>query len=157
QEEVQVHLQARFSLGLVQSAALLEEQHTELVKSRIAQRQTVLRFIHSEAAGPASAGGKEDVAIADLVLGQALGFQVLNELHQVSDGEVGRIALPVVAVLLAKLKSLLVGHGNGFAPVAQAFQSGVDQALVLPGEPTEEDGGVVPLQGCEGQLDRLME
>ena len=34
QEEVDVHLQAGFGFGLVQAAALLEEQHAELVEAR---------------------------------------------------------------------------------------------------------------------------
>ena len=157
QEEVQVHFQSRFGLGLVQPAALLEKKHAELVESRVPQRQPVLRFVHAEAAGAARAGGKEDVPVADLVLGQALAFQVLNKLHQIAHRKVRRIALPVVSVLLAELKGLLVGHRNGFALVAQAFQRCVHQPLVFPGEPAKEDGGLVPLQRREGQLDRLVE
>ena len=72
QEEVEVHLQAGFGLGLVQAAALLEQQHAEFVEARVAQRQPVLGFVHAEAAGAAGAGGEEDVAVADLLLGQAL-------------------------------------------------------------------------------------
>ena len=41
--------------------------------------------------------------------------------------------------------------------IAQALQRRVHQPLVLPGEPAKENGGVVPLQRGEGQLDRLVE
>ena len=73
-------------------------------------------------------------------------FQALHELHQVADGEVGGVALAVVAVFLAELERLLVGDGHGFALVAQAFERAVDQLFVLPGEAAEEDGGVVALR-----------
>ena len=136
---------------------MLEQQHAESVKARVAQRQAILGFVHAEAAGPAGAGGEEDVAVDDLLLGQALLFQALGKLHQVADGEVGGIALAVVAVLLAQLESLLVGHRDRLALVAEAFQRAVDQLFVLPGEAAEKNGGVVALGFGKGALDGLVE
>ena len=134
-----------FRFRLVQPARLLEQQHAEAVEARVAQRQAILGFVHAEAAGSAGAGGEEDVAVDDFLLGQALLFQGLRKLHEVADGEVGGIALAVVAVFLAQLKRLLVGHRDRLAPVAKAFQRTMDQLLVLPGEAAEEDGGLIAL------------
>ncbi len=138
QEEVEVHLQAGFGVGLVQAAGLLEQQHAEAVETGIAQRQAILGFVHAEAAGSAGAGGEEDVAVDDFLLGEALLFQALEILHQVADGEVGGIALAVVAVFLAGLEGPDVGRGHGFGAVAEAFQGAMDQLFVLPGEAAEE-------------------
>ena len=157
QEEVEVHFQAGFRFGLVQPARLLKQQHAEAIKSRVAQRQTILGFVHSEAAGPAGAGGDEDVAVDDLLLGQAFLFQVLDKLHKVADGEVGGIALSIVAILFAELEGLLVGHRDRLALVAEAFQRAMDQLFVLPGEAAEENGGVVALGLGKGALDGLVE
>ena len=115
QEEIDVQGQSGFGFGLVQAAALLEQQHAELVEARVAQCQPVFGFIHAEAARAARAGSKEDVAVADFVFGKPFFFKVLHELHQVPDGKVSGIALAVVAVFLAQLKSLLVGHRHRFA------------------------------------------
>ena len=51
---------------------LLEQQHAETVEARVAQRQAILGFVHAEAARAAGAGGEEDVAVDDFLLGQAL-------------------------------------------------------------------------------------
>ncbi len=75
EEEVEVHLQAGFGVGLVQAARLLEQQHAEPVETRVAQRQAVLGFVHAEAARAAGAGGEEDVAVDDFLLGQALALR----------------------------------------------------------------------------------
>ena len=73
---------------------------------------------------------------------QALRFEALQVLHQVAHGEVGGIALAVVAVLLAGLEGGDVGRGHGFGAVAQAFERAVDQLLVFPGEAAEQQRGV---------------
>ena len=84
----------------------------------------------------------------------------LQILHQVADGEVGGIALAVVAVLLARLERLDVRGGNGFGAVAEAFEGAVHQLLVLPGQSAEEEGGLgalvlgeVPLFGTLEVMD----
>jgi hypothetical protein len=116
QEEVQIHLQAGFGVGLAQAAGLLEQQHAEAVETRVAQRQAILGFVHAEAAGSASARGEEHVAVDDFLLGQPLLFQALQILHQVADGEVSRVALAVVAVFLARLKrACTLGVGTASA------------------------------------------
>ncbi len=63
EEEVHVHIEARFGLRLIEPAGLLEEHHAEPVKPRIAQRQPVLGFIHPEAARAARARGEEDIIV----------------------------------------------------------------------------------------------
>ena len=114
-------------------------------KPAVAQRQPVLGFVHAEAAGAAGARGEEDVAVEDLLLGQPLLFQVLQELHQVPDREVGRVALAVVAVLLAESGRPSRSARARLAAVAQAFERAMDQLLVLPGQAAEEEGRLVPL------------
>ena len=157
EEEIHVHFQAGFGFGLVQAAALLEQEHAEFLEAGVAQREAIFSFVHAEAAGAAGAGGEEDVAVADFVLGKAFGFKVLHELHQVADGEVGGIALAVVAVLFAELEGLFVGHRHGLALVAEALKRGVHEALVLPGETAEQNCGVIALELGEGPLNRLVE
>ena len=157
QEEIQVHLQAGFGVGLAQPAGLLEQQHAEAVEPRVAQRQAVLGFVHAEAARPAGAGGEEHVAVDDFLLGQPLLFQALQILHQVADGEIGRVALAVVAVLLAGLEGLHVGSGHGLGTVAQAFERAMHQLFVLPGQTAEQQRGMGALFLGERLLHRLLE
>ena len=78
-------------------------------------------------------------------------------LHQVADGEIGGIALAVVAIFLAGLKRLHVGRRDGFGQVAETFERTVHQLFVFPGEPAEQQRGVAALLGREGPLDRLLE
>ena len=81
--------------------------------------------------------------------GNSLLFERLEILDQVADGEVGRVALTVVAVLLARLEGFDVGGGNGFGAVAETLEGAVNQLFVLPGQTTEEKGGVGTLAGGE--------
>ena len=140
EEEVDIHLQPGFGVRLVEAAGLLEQEHAEAVEPGIAQRQAVFGFVHAEAAGSASAGGEEDVPVDDFLLGNALLFERLQILHQVADGEVSRIALAVVAVLLAGLERLDVRGGHGFGAIAEAFEGAMHQFLVLPGQSAEKEG-----------------
>ena len=121
QEEVQVHLQAGLGVGLAQSAGLLKEQDAEALEPRIAQRQPVFGFVHPETAGAACAGREEYVPVDDLFLRHPFRFKGLQVLHQVAHGEISGVALPVVAVLLAGLKSLHVGRGHRTRLVAEAL------------------------------------
>src|SRR5215472_16264360 len=157
EEEVDVHFQAGFGVGLGEAAGLLEEEHAEAVEPGVAQGEPVLGFVHAEATRPAGAGGEEDVAVDDFLLRDALLFEALQVLDQVADGEVGGVALAVVAVLLAGLKGFDVGSRYGFGAVAQAFEGAVHQLLVLPGEAAEEQRGVGALVGGEGALGGLLE
>ena len=156
QEEVEVHLQAGFGVGLAEAARLLEQQHAEAVETGVAQGQAILGFVHAEAARSAGAGGEEDVAVDDFLLGQALLFQALQILHQVADGEVSGVALAVVAVFLAGLKGADVGGRHGFGDVAEAFERAMDQLFVLPGEAAEEKGGPAALFPGERMLYRAL-
>ena len=110
QEEVQVHFQAGFRLGLIQASTLLEKQDTEAVKAGVAQSQSILSLVHPKPARTASTGSEEDVAIDYLLLRHAVLFQVLQILDQIAHGEVRRITLAVVSVFFAELERFLVGH-----------------------------------------------
>ncbi len=157
EEEVEVHLQAGFGVGLAQAAGLLEQQHAEAVETGVAQGQAVLGFVHAEAARSAGAGGEEHVAVDDFLLGEALLFQALQILHQVADGEIGRVALAVVAVLFAGLEGFHVGSGHGFGAVAQSFERAMHQLFVFPGQTAEQQRGAAALFRGEGLLHRLLE
>ena len=75
EEEVDVHLQAGFGVGLGEAAGLLEQEHAEAVEAGIAQGQAILGLVHAEAAGSAGAGREEDVAVDDFLLGKSLLFE----------------------------------------------------------------------------------
>ncbi len=81
----------------------------------------------------------------------------LQVLYQVADGEVRRIALTVVAVLLAELEGRHVGHRHDFAAIAAALEHRLDHAFVLPGEAAEEDGHLAAFLGGKGPFDRSLE
>ncbi len=157
EEEIDVHLQPGFGIRLGEAAGLLEQEHAESVEPGIAQGEAIFGLIHAEAAGSARAGREEDVAIDDFLLGNSLFFQGLQILHQVADGEVGGIALAVVAVLLPRLKRLDVGRGDGFGAIAEAFKSAMHQLFVLPGQSTEKEGGLSTLVFGEMPLFRTLE
>src|ERR1019366_5356076 len=157
EEEIEVHFQDGFGVGLGQAAGLLEEEHAEAIEAGVAQGEAIFGFIHAEAAGSAGAGGEENVAVDDLLLGNALLFQGLQVLDQVADGEVGGIALSVVAVLFAGLERLYVRRGNGFGAIAEALQGAVHQLFVFPGESTEEEGGLGALVPGEVTLGGTLE
>jgi len=55
-------------------------------------------------------------------------------LHQIADREVRGIALPVVAVLLAQLKSRDVRNRQDLATITTTLKDSLDNPLVLPGE-----------------------
>ena len=84
--------------------------------------------------------------------GHALFLEDLQILHQVADGEVGRIALAVVAEFLAGLERGDVRHRQLLAAVAAALKDGADQVFVLPGEAAEQDGHLVALFGGKCSL-----
>jgi len=84
-------------------------------------------------------------------------FELLQVLHQVSYGEVGRVALPVVAVLLPELKGFDVRRLERLALVSKPFESTVNQVLVFPGQATKEQGRMLPLALYEEILHRPSE
>ena len=156
--EVDGELQAGFSRRRLHTIILLEEQYPEAVEARVLQRQAIFRLVHAEAARSAGAGGKEDVIVDDLLLGEAARrLQRLQVLHQIADGEVGRIALAVVAVLFAQLKGRDVRHRHNLATISAAFEDGLDHAFMLPGQAAEKDGNLAALLGAERPLDRTLE
>src|ERR1035437_9664966 len=157
EEEIEVHFQAGFGVGLGQAARLLEEEHAKAIEAGVAQGEAIFGFIHTESAGSAGAGGEEDVAVDDFLLGNALLFQGLQVLHQVADGEAGGIALAVVAVLFAGLERLHVRGGNGFGAIAEALQGAVHQLFVLPGKSAEQEGGLGALVPGEVTLGGTLE
>ena len=145
QEEVDVHFQPGFGVGLLQTAGLLEQEHAEAIEPGITQGKAVLRFVHAEAAGTAGAGREEHVAVDDFLLRDALFFQRLEVLNQVTDGEVSGITLAVIAVFLTGLEGRNVRSGNGFGAVAETFERAVDEFLVFPRESAEEERGLSAL------------
>src|SRR5262249_42078682 len=72
-------------------------------------------------------------------------------------GKVRRIALPVVAILLAKLEGGDIRHGQDLALVAAALEDRLDDALMLPCQSTEQNGDLAALLGAERPLHRTLE
>src|SRR5690606_31641388 len=101
-EELRLELEPRLlARGLAEPALLLEQHHAEPVEARVAQRLPVLGDVHAEAARPARPGRQEHVVFDDLPGGEALLVaQVDQELYEVADREIGRIALRAVTELL---------------------------------------------------------
>ncbi len=155
--EVDGELQSRLAAGCLDAVGLLEEQYAEAIEAGILQREAVFGLVHAEAAGSAGAGGEEDVVVDDLLAGLSLLLQILQVAHQVADGEVGGIALAVVAVLFAGLEVGDYWRGDVLATVAAAVEDGLDHFFVLPGKSPEEDRDVIALRTSEGALHRFLE
>ena len=66
-------------------------------------------------------------------------LQKLQVLHQIADGEIGRITLAVVAELFAGLEGGDVGNRQLFAAVATTLKDGTDQVLMLPGKAAKQN------------------
>jgi hypothetical protein len=81
----------------------------------------------------------------------------LEILHQIAYGEIGRIALPVVAVFLSRLERRHVRHGQLLAPISAALEDRANQILVLPCEATEQDRHAAALFCGKGALDWTVE
>src|SRR5579862_7568408 len=130
---------------------------TRKSKPRVLQRQAILRLIHTEAARPARPGSEEDVIVADLLLRHALRLEELQVLDEIADGEVRRVALPVVAVFLAQLEGIDVRHRQHVAVIAAALEDSLDHALVLPRQAAEQDRHLGAFFGAERALRRTLE
>ena len=124
-KNVRVDLEAGVLAGrLLEAARLLEQQHAEAVEAGVAQRLAVLGDVRAEAARAARAGRDEHVVLDDLVRRHALRVaQVREVLHEVADGEVGRVALAAVAELLAERSASLSGTSSGVHLVAEAARA----------------------------------
>ena len=157
EEEVEVHLEPRLEFRLVEPPLLLEELHAEAVEAGVPQRQPEFRLVHPEAARPARPRGEEDVTVEDLLPGEPLRLETLQVLHEVADGEVGRVALPVVAELLSRLEGRDVGGRDHLDVIAEPLERAVDEILVLPRQPSEEDRRLRPLRLREGTFDGTVE
>ena len=157
EEEIEVHLQAGFGVGLAQTAGLLNSRTRKPSNPALRSASRYCGFIHAEAARAASAGGEEHVLVDDLLLADALLFQGLQVLHEVTDGEVGGIALAVVAVLFAKLECAHVGRGHWPSLVAEPFQRAMHQLLVFPSQPSKQQRGEGALVLGERTLHRPLE
>src|SRR5581483_6068710 len=155
--EIDGELQAGFAGGRLYAIVLLEQQHAKVPKPRVLQSQAILRLIHAEAARPARPGSEEDVIVTDLLLRHALRLEELQVLDEVADGEVRRVALPVVAVFLAQLEGIDVRHRQHVAVIAAALEDSLDHALVLPRQAAEQDRHLGAFFGAERALRRTLE
>src|SRR5439155_10221393 len=143
--------------GGLDAVVLLEKQHAEAVEPGVLEREPVLRLVHPEPARSAGSGSEEDIVVEDLLARNSFFLQALQILDEVADSEVGRIALPVIAVLLAELKRGDIGRRNHLAFVIVPLKNSLDQLFVFPGEPAEEDSELVPLVRHKRALIRPLE
>jgi hypothetical protein len=153
EEEVEIHFEAGFGIGLAEAAGLLEQEDAETVEPGVAEGEAVFGLIHSETAGAAGAGGEEDVLVNDLLLAETLLFKSLEILNEVTHGEIGGVALAVVPVLFAGLEGPDVRRRDGFGAVAEAFERAVDKLLMLPSKTAEQEGSVGAVGLSESALD----
>ncbi|MBI4263801.1 MAG: hypothetical protein HY657_05470 [Acidobacteria bacterium] len=150
--EVHGELQARLARGGPDAVGLLKQEHPEPVEARVLHAEAVLRLVHAEAARAARSRGEEHVVVDDLLAGEAGRFQMLEVLDQMPDGEIRRIALAVVAVLLAELERGDIRRRQNLHPVAGRLKGGLDEPLVLRREPAEQDRDAVALGRRERPL-----
>src|SRR5262249_61822126 len=111
--------------------------HGDASNPQSAHPRTSPPLKHPKRPRPAGARREEDMVVNDRLARLALLLQPLQELHQIPNREVSGIALAVIAVLLAGLKSRHVRNRKGLALIPQAFERPVNQLFVLPGETAE--------------------
>ena len=102
--------------------------------------------------GPQAAGSEEDVASMISWLDKSSSFQRPQKLDEVTDREVSRIALAVVAILLTDLEGGYVGVRQHLETISAATEHGFDEAFVFPGKASEKDGYPVTFFSGEGPL-----
>jgi hypothetical protein len=155
--EINGELQPRFTRCGLDSVTVFEQENAETVEARILQGESIFRFVHAESARTAGTSGEKDVVIENLLARQAFFLQKLEILHQIAYGEVGRIALAVIAELLTGLKCGHVGHRQLLAAVAATLEDRANQVLVLPGKASKQNRDAVPLFRGERPLHWTME
>src|SRR6202022_548302 len=118
----------------LEPVAVFEQQHSEAVEAGIFECEAIFGFIHSESARTTRTCGEEDVVVQNLLAWDTLFLQELEILHQVADGEIGRITLTVIAKLLSRLEAGDVRDRKLFAVVTATLEHGANQVFVLPSE-----------------------
>src|SRR5690606_26456786 len=108
-------------------------------------------------AGAASAGREEDELVDDLLGAHPLLIsQVDQELHQVADGEVRRVALGAVSELLADPERLVVRAVHRHDLVPTVPESTGHQVVVSDGEAADEHGDLRLLRLGEGEVRHVL-
>src|SRR5262249_44197302 len=106
-------------------------------------------------AWPTGASRDEDIIVDDLLAGQTLALQRLQMLNEITNCKICWVALSVVSIFLAELECLNVRCRYCLTLVPEALERAMYQILMLPGESTEQDRGVVPLVFGKKVLDRF--
>src|SRR5207302_7987046 len=109
-----------------------KQQYAEAVEASILQGKAVLGLIHAEAARAARTRREEHIVADNVLPRHSIGFEPLEVLDQIADGEVCRIALAVVAIFLAELECRHIRTRHDLALVATAVKHSLDQGFVLP-------------------------
>src|SRR6202008_4093154 len=95
--------------------------------------------------------------IQNMLARETLFLQELEILHKVADREVRRVALPIIAKLLACLETGNVRNGKRVAVVAAGLERGANQVFVLPGEAAKQNRYAVAFFRSERPLDGTVE
>ncbi len=156
QPEIHGELQPRLAGSGFQAVAIVEEQHAEAVEPGVLQREAIFGFVHAEAARAAGSRRKKYVVIEYVLARLACLLERLQVFHQVADRKIRRIALAVVAILLAQLKPGNIRHGDALAVVSGAEENGADEFLVLPGKSAKKNRDAAALFRGERALDGLV-
>src|SRR6516162_9030646 len=135
--EIDRELQPRFSGFGLDSIAVFEQQDAEPVEARVLKGEPVFRLIHAETAGAAGTGRKEHVVVKNLLARDSFSLEELEVLHQIADGEIGGIALPIVPEFFPDLKSRHVWHRQLLTTVTATLKHRANQVFMLPGKPAE--------------------
>ena len=87
-------------------------------------------------------------------------FQALQILNQVAYGEVGRVALAVVAVLFPGLECFHVRRGDGFGPIAYLADASQEPTALLESRQRDRlstDGITTALESLDDRSRRIVE
>ena len=155
--EVCGELQAGITGHSIDAMVLLEKQDPKAPEPRILKRHSILGLVRAEAARPAGSRSNKNVIVEDFLARKTSSFQRPQELDEVANGEVSRIALAVVAILLARLEGGHVGGWQHLEAIAAAAKHGLDEALVFPGKASEKNGDPVAFFRGEGPLHGAVE
>src|SRR5207245_1293292 len=117
----------------------------EALEARVAERLPVLRHVGAEAARAAGAGRQEDVLADDPVPREPVLLERLQVLHEVPDGEVGRVALAAVPELLPEAERLVVRDGQRPHVVPDAAERRREEEVLAPREPRDPERRLLAL------------
>src|SRR5208337_3493490 len=124
----------------IDAAILRERKNAKSLETGCGQGSAKLRFVHAEAAGPSAGGREVDVLLHDLLDAEPGIMKAAQITKQIADREIDGIAQAAGTVFLGEFVGGAIGVRQMLPQVSCSGEQAFDQALVLPGETSEEDG-----------------